>query len=122
KLPVLAAGVGSLPEPVVQPDAPAASPAAAATPDDDHGELAWRLRHARRGVLKDATLPAELLAESEPPEAHRFGTSSLFAHVESPARAASNLFTGTPFVGQLNLLASGSFDSPQQLFTADFSH
>ena len=32
----------------------------AATPaDDDHSETAWRLRHARRGVLKDVTLPRD---------------------------------------------------------------
>ncbi len=30
--------------------------------DDDHGEVAWRLRHARRSILKDVTIPDDLLA------------------------------------------------------------
>ena len=36
--------------------APPAVAEPAATSDDDHGEMAWRLRHARRSVLKDATV------------------------------------------------------------------
>jgi len=124
KLPILAAGIGTTGEAPTQPDGPAVSATpASATSDDDHGELAWRLRHARRGVLKDATLPAEFLADAARDDAHRPGASSLFGRAsESSARFASNLFSGTPFVGQLNLLTTGSFDTPQQLFTADFSH
>lgn len=120
---VLTAGMGAA-DPPSQPDAPAASPAsAAATGDDDHGELAWRVRHVRRGVLKDATLPADLLAGDTPPDARWLGApSAMFGRAESSARFAANLFAGTPFVGQVNLLTTGSFDTPQQLFTADFSH
>jgi TonB-dependent receptor-like protein/carboxypeptidase family protein len=123
KVPVLAAGFGAAPDPPAAADAPAASPTpAVATPDDDHGEIAWRLRHARRGVLKDATLPAEMLAAHTPEEHRGLGAPSIFERAESSARFASNLFAGTPFVGQVNLLTTGSFDTPQQLFTADFSH
>src|SRR5205814_4878460 len=88
---------------------------------DDHGEMAWRLRHARRGVLKDATVPEDLLADSTPDS-----TLNLFAPVGflgravgSPAQLATNFFGGTPFTGQVNLLTTGSFDAPQQFFTAD---
>jgi hypothetical protein len=86
--------------------------------DDDHGELAWRLRHARRGVLKDADLPAAVLADDTPDrESPDFGGhNSIFG---GPARLATNFFSGTPFSGQFNLLTTGSFDSPQQLFTTD---
>jgi hypothetical protein len=123
KLPVLTAGLGPSTDPASQPDAPGVSPTSAtSTPDDDHGEVAWRLRHARRGVLKDATLPADMLAERAPEDAHGFGATQEFGHSESPARLAANLFAGTPFVGQVNLLTTGSFDAPTQLFTADFSH
>jgi len=123
KLPVLTAGLGPSTDPPSQPDAPGVSPASAtSTPDDDHGEVAWRLRHARRGVLKDATLPADMVAERAPEDAHGFGATQEFGHSESPARLAANLFAGTPFVGQVNLLTTGSFDAPTQLFTADFSH
>ena len=48
-------------------DVPEQSPTpAASTPDDDHRrDGAGGLRHARRGVLKDATLPTKLLADSD---------------------------------------------------------
>src|SRR5437867_547668 len=62
--PVLAAGSAvpaSLPEPA-QPGGDSASTG----DNDDHSETAWRLRHARRGVLKDATMPAAILAEGTP--------------------------------------------------------
>ena len=63
--PVLAAGIGisgigttvAAPQ---QPDAAGTSGTAPAESDnsaDDHCETAWRIRHLRRSVLKDATLP-----------------------------------------------------------------
>jgi hypothetical protein len=60
KLPILAAGVGTSGEaPPPQPEgtAAAAPTSATAAPDDDHSETAWRLRPARRSILKDATIP-----------------------------------------------------------------
>jgi len=121
--PVITAGVGSTAE-APAPSEPAASPApASSTNDDDHSELAWRLRHARRGVLKDATVPLDALRdEGDRPSA--FGAAGLFGRAsESSARLASNFFAGTPFFGQVNLLTTGTFDSPQQLFSGDnFSH
>ena len=58
---VLAAGVGAgfaEPAPAAEaPDAAGTAGSEAAVVDDDHTEVAWRLRHARRGVLKSATLP-----------------------------------------------------------------
>jgi TonB-dependent receptor-like protein/carboxypeptidase family protein len=121
--PILAAGIASAPDAPATPADTAASPnPGTVTNDDDHGELAWRLRHARRGVLKDATLPVEMLAGDTPAEGHGFGASTMFGRAsESSARFAANLFAGTPFVGQVNLLTTGSFDTPRQLFTADFS-
>src|SRR5437773_2709405 len=57
--PILEAGTGAAPE---TPAPATETVGAGGTPDaavnDDHGEIAWRLRHARRAVLKDATLPA----------------------------------------------------------------
>ena len=121
--PVLAAGVAAA------PDAPAPAPAAdptgaAATGDDDHGELAWRLRHARRPILKDATVPEAMVAGVDAPSDGGFGGQNMFGRVtNSSARLASNFFAATPFSGQVNLLTTGSFDTPQQLFTSDnFAH
>jgi hypothetical protein len=122
--PVLAAGAGAVPDaPVPDPAGVANTPAS--TGDDDHGELAWRLRHARRTILKDATLPADLVAADDGPSDNgAFGGQSIFGKVtNSSARLASNFFAATPFSGQVNLLTTGSFDSPQQLFSQDnFAH
>jgi hypothetical protein len=119
--PVLAAGAGGTAD--APPPAPAADPAGAAG-NDDHGELAWRLRHARRTILKDATVPEEIVAEASAPSDGGFGGQSVFGRVtNSSARLASTFFAATPFSGQVNLLTSGSFDTPQQLFSSDnFAH
>ncbi len=118
--PVLAAGVGAAPE--GSPAPPEAVPTAGTTRngDDDHGEIAWRLRHLRRGILKDATVPDEILVSDTPPDVSAFGPSNVLGRaVGSPARLATNFFAGTPFSGQVNLLTTGSFDTPQQLFSSD---
>ncbi len=120
--PVLAAGVADAPE-----AAPAADPAAAtgAVGNDDHGELAWRLRHARRTILKDATVPESVVAAADAPaDGNGFGGQNVFGRVtNSSARLATNFFAATPFSGQVNLLTTGSFDSTQQLFSSDnFAH
>ena len=88
---------------------------------DDHGEVAWKLRHARRSVLNETTLPVDVV---DPPKrraaAGGFGQRGRFGRAaESSAHFASSLFAGTPFSGQVNLLTTGSFDAPLQLFSSD---
>jgi hypothetical protein len=119
-LPVLAAGMGI---PVVdhasQPDdgvGTGGTETGSDTTKDNHGEVAWRLRHARRGILKDVDIPDEILVGDTPPDASVFGSGSIFG---SSARLASNFFSATAFSGQVNLLTTGSFETPQQLFSAD---
>lgn len=120
--PIVTAGVGvpiSGPGGAEATEVPAGKASGSADVDDDHGEVAWRLRHARRGVLKDVTLPGELLAGSEPPPAN-FGQLGFFGRTAgSSARAAASLFSSTPFSGQFDLLATDSFDTPQELFSPD---
>jgi hypothetical protein len=127
--PVLAAGI-SLPEPIQSDASAAANPPAVApvgeppapaedslsAADDDHSEMVWRLRHARRGILKDITVPDSLLAGSD--DAPAIG-SAFDPAGSSSGRFATSLFSGIPFTGQLNLLTTGSFDSPRQLFASD---
>jgi len=111
---ILAAGFGSVPD--APPPATDDGTAGDSKIDDDHGEMAWRLRHARRSILKDAILPADII-DGTAPDGDDTGGAGLFARAAVPAKVASNLFATAPLSGQLNLLTTGSFDTPQQLFT-----
>jgi hypothetical protein len=83
--------------------------------DRDDGEVAWRLRHLKRSVLKDAALAA---VEAEDTTGHWFLTDSitlLGRAVGTSARAAGDFFTQAPFQGQVNFLTTGAFDAPTEL-------
>jgi TonB-dependent receptor-like protein/carboxypeptidase family protein len=115
--PIMTAGIADAPPPVAA--APDAATDAPATTTDDHSDVAWRLRHLRRGILKDATVPEVILA-SDAPDGDAFGPNNILGKaVGSPARLATNFFAGTPFSGQVNLMTTGSFETPQQLFSPD---
>jgi hypothetical protein len=118
--PVLAAAVGlplDIPpaQPAAVPDATGTSGTTAGDSDDDHSETAWRIRHARRGVLKDATLPEQLLAD----DADDLPRGSVLAQIAGTSTRFASLFADAPISGQVNLLTSGSFNTPQQLFSTD---
>ncbi len=113
---VLAAGLSPLVDDSAQTPEPEERTEPAADTKDDHSETAWRLRHARRGILRDTELPTEVLLEDDPEEVGSVAVL-LGRAVSSPARAASNFFTDTPFSGQVNLLTTNSFDTPEQLLS-----
>jgi hypothetical protein len=120
--PVLAAGIGLFDAPEAAREAPAPADADAsdtAGKSDDDTETAWRIRHARRGVLKDATIPRQLLVDADETGNPFVAVERLGRAVGSPARLATSFFTDTPFSGQVNLLTTSSFDTPQQLFSGD---
>ena len=105
--PVLAAGIGPV-------------DAAPAPEDDvethDHGEVAWRLRHLKRSVLKD--VGAGLVAVAGAGGSFLDDSlGSLGRAVGSPARLATALFADVPLSGQVDLLTSTSFDRPQDLLS-----
>jgi hypothetical protein len=105
---ILAAGVGATgPEGRAPVDADA----------HDHGEVAWRLRHLKRSVLKDVQPGLTGMDDRE----SLLGDSlaGLGRAVGAPAKFATSLLSDVPFRGQFNLLTSTSFDRPQDLFTAD---
>ena len=108
--PVLAAGVGTT------GTAPDPEPADRTPPADDahgHDEVAWRLRHLKRSVLKDAE---QIIAGFEDDESFADGAfDSLSRAVHVPVRLAS-VFADVPLDGQINLLTTTSFDRPQDLF------
>jgi TonB-dependent receptor-like protein len=90
-----------------------------AAPSDsprDESETAWRLRHLKRSILKDATTYVTETASVD----HRnwFLTDSfefIGRAVGSSAKAAGSLFSNLPLQGQVNLLTTGAFDNPFQL-------
>ncbi len=119
---VLTASVAGLGEPV------AIEPAATPDPEPADGEnagseITWRLRHARRAILKDATIPTAILAEDSDPDdlfgADFAGVDVLGRTIGSRPRFGAGLFADTPFSGQVNLLTASSFNSPQQLFSME---
>jgi hypothetical protein len=107
-LEVLEAGVG-------------ASEAVAADDESEaehgHDEVAWRMRHLKRSVLKDAQAAVAELDE----DGSLMGESltSLGRAFEGSARIASALFADLPLTGQVNLLTTASFHRPQDLFAMD---
>ena len=126
---ILAASVGGVPDaapPAALPDAtPAAvdpdvnDAGAGSSADDEHQEIVWRIRHARRGVLKESSLPDELLADGGSAFPGPFAPKDFLGRaMGSSARLATSLLTDASFSGQVNLLTTGSFDTPQQLFSS----
>jgi hypothetical protein len=85
--------------------------------DRDESDLAWRLRHLKRGVLRDADTLAGI-----PKDDDWFITDSfefLGRAVGTSAKKATALFSDLSLGGQVNLLTTGAFDSPVQLLQLD---
>jgi len=95
------------------------APADIGTKKEDRGEsdFAWRLRHLKRGVLRDAQAMAGI-----PQDDDWFITDSfqfLGRAVGSSAKAATAVFSDLSLGGQVNLLTTGAFDNPLQLLQLD---
>ena len=83
----------------------------------DHGEVAWRLRHLKRSVLKDATAaPVDLVKDDSFLDSP---FDQVTRAVGTSTRLAAALLADLPLSGQVNFLTSASFDRPQDLFSAD---
>jgi hypothetical protein len=116
---VLAAGIGAGQASATEPEADASGtpPAAVeASGSSRDGEVTWRLRHARRGVLRAVSLPGDLLAADDSDEAGMFAGFASRA-VSSPARFATSLFADMPLTGQFQFLTANSFDAPEDMLT-----
>jgi hypothetical protein len=105
---VLAAGIG----PVVEE--PITEPATERT--HEHDELAWRLRHLKRSVLKNTGERLPGLDTTLPVDNPLFGLGRAMGE---SARIASSILAELSFDGQFNLLTTTSFDRPQDLFSPD---
>ncbi|MGE3277581.1 MAG: TonB-dependent receptor [Vicinamibacterales bacterium] len=88
--------------------------AALADGERDEGETAWRLRHLKRSVLKDSGTTGLFDDDDSGVLGDSFGRIGR-AFGES-ARLASAFFADTPFQGEVNLLTTGAFDDPGQIF------
>lgn len=69
--------------------------------DHDHTETVWRLRHVKRSVLKNAD-DAVVVADRNP--------------AQTPG-SGSSLFGDTAFTGQVNVVTTGAFSSPSELWS-----
>lgn len=103
---ILAAGLGGEPVPLTE-DTIGTGEERATEPGSPHPhtEAAWRLRHARRSVLKDSSEIVTVSDETVPLEAANFA---------GPSAALGSIFGALPFSGEINLLTSGT--GPRQLF------
>jgi hypothetical protein len=106
---VLAAGVG--------PVDPRPEPEAEEPDQHDHAEVAWRLRHLRRSVLKEASNQVDV--DEHAPQQPEAILAGLGWAMEGSARLASVLLPDLDLNGQFNLLTSTSFDRPEDLFSPD---
>jgi outer membrane receptor protein involved in Fe transport len=88
----------------------------------DESETAWRLRHLKRSVLKDSTALAEIPADSDPEFFLTDSVLLLGKAVGSSARLATDFFTDSPFEGQVNLLTTGTFNTPSELLQLERTH
>ena len=114
--PIVAAGFG-LPAGTLadQPDPETTD--AASSGEHSHSETAWRLRHIKRGILRDAS-PIVAVVESDP-EIPDFTGGSLFGRaMGSAASLATTFFTDLPFSGEVNLLTTSAFGT-EGLFSGE---
>lgn len=102
---VLQAGVGGDDDPETSsPDA-----------DTDNSEIAWRLRHLKRSVLKD--VDAAVITAAGDNSFMEDSLAALGRAVGSPVRFASDVIADLPLNGQINFLTTTTFDRPQDLFS-----
>ena len=95
-----------------------AQPENTAKPDDrNESDFAWRLRHLKRGVLRNASYGGGV-------EAPSFGAGDWFLTDSfefigrafgTSAKATRALFSDLSLGGQVNFLTTGAFDNPLQL-------
>jgi hypothetical protein len=79
-----------------------------------HTEVAWRLRHLPRSILKDSANTVPVADANEDPAA-----DSLFGRaMDSAAGIAAAIFSDIPFTGEVNLLTTSAF-APGDLFGAN---
>lgn len=104
----------------VQAAAFAGVPDSGDTTDHDHGSVAWRIRHMKRTVLREEGPQPIGTAQGDGDEIDAWLAGE---EVDRLARASTaqsvslGWLPSLPVSGQVQLLTTSSFDSPQQLFS-----
>ncbi|MEO5819103.1 MAG: carboxypeptidase-like regulatory domain-containing protein [Vicinamibacteraceae bacterium] len=126
--PVLAAGVGlsSTAAGLLDGTLPVAAPAiveaeSVETVPHDHSSAAWRLRHAKRSVLRETTSRIDDVSQYDDEDLWR-----PFARLDEAAawtvgagRAAASAILNGTLTGRVQLLTAGAIDQPFEAFTTD---
>jgi hypothetical protein len=127
---IMAAGVGlsSTPSDVIEGAVPA-SPVAAidtdvATLEDaphDHSSAAWRLRHAKRSVLRDTTSRIDDVSQFQDEDLWRSlpRLDEVAAWTLGVGRSAASAVLNGALTGRVQLLTAGAIDQPFEAFTTD---
>lgn len=82
---------------------------------NDHSEVAWRLRHMKRSVLRDdgsVVATADAAAGQAAPGATGSVFGRAFDDAAAIATAATAFFADTPFSGEVNLLTTSALGEP----------
>src|SRR4051812_37308341 len=124
---VLAAGVGlsSTAADAVGSTVPDSTPpveeaeAAEAVPHD-HSSAAWRLRHARRSVLRDTTTRIDDVSQLDDEDLWRsLERLDVAGWTAGVGRSAASAVLNGALTGRVQLLTAGAFDQPFEAFTTD---
>jgi hypothetical protein len=84
--------------------------------DHSHSELAWRLRHVTRSILKDSSSVVTLVDRDEAPS--RDNGWLVTRAFDTAASYAATFFTDLPFNGEVNVLTTGAL-TPDGLFSGE---
>ena len=104
--PIMAAGF-ELPGSTLSDQPDDGTVAGGADADHPHTETAWRLRHIKRSVLKDATSSVATYTETTDDDGELRPGSPLWRAVDTAATLAGSMFGDLPLTGEVNLLTTG---------------
>jgi hypothetical protein len=124
---VMAAGIGlsSTPTDVIDGAPPSPVPAieseAAEAVPHDHSSAAWRLRHAKRSVLRDTTSRIDDVSQLEDEDLWRSlpRLDDVAAWTLGVGRSAASAVLNGALTGRVQLLTAGAIDQPFEAFTTD---
>lgn len=118
---VMAAGVGLAPATAVTASQPAAvEPESVEPVPHDHSSAAWRLRHAKRSVLRETTSRIDDVSALDGDAIWRdFEQADLGGWLLGVGRAPTTALLNGTLSGRVQLLTAGAFEQPFEAFTTD---